>query len=640
MPTRPKTRVHVSPRHGQTSATRHGKCAAKALMHYQMYSFIHTPYARVKSRLVPWLARAEAWPKQHLSDRTFLVCTALLVGIISGLAAVVLKNMIHYFGTYVLDTFAADRSNFLLLFLPLIGVGVTYFYVRYIVKDNISHGVSRVLYAISKTGGYLKKSKMYSSAVASTITIGFGGSVGPEAPVVLTGAAIGSNIGRRLQVDYKTMVLLIACGSTGAVAGIFGAPIAGFIFAIEVLMIDLTMGSLLPLLMASLAGTVVSALLMGRSATFHFDVTPDYMLRNLPFYIILGLSAGLASHYFLYMTEHIEKLFSRLKRGPIKLVIGGTLLCGLVFLFPPLYGEGFNFVSSIIQGNTDHLLNNTFWYDYRHLSFVFLIYVLVIMLLKVVAMALTNGSGGVGGVFAPSMFVGAFLGLFLARLFNVIMPSLSLPEANFVLTGMAAVMAGVMHAPLTAIFLVAEISGGYKMFVPLIVVSVTAYYINQFFNPHSIYTKKLAEKGNLMTHNKDMVVLSLLNKQSLVERNFVTVRPQDTLRQLIAAISLSSRNIFPVTDEENRYLGVVFLDEVKPLIFKADLYDKITVKDVMFRPQCTVDMSESMESVAQKFLSIPDYNIAVVDGEQYEGFLSRANVFSSYRQKVKEMSSD
>ena len=640
MPTRPKTRVHVSPRHGQTSATRHGKCAAKALMHYQMYSFIHTPYARVKSRLVPWLARAEAWPKQHLSDRTFLVCTALLVGVISGLAAVVLKNMIHYFGTYVLDTFAADRSNFLLLFLPLIGVGVTYFYVRYIVKDNISHGVSRVLYAISKTGGYLKKSKMYSSAVASTITIGFGGSVGPEAPVVLTGAAIGSNIGRRLQVDYKTMVLLIACGSTGAVAGIFGAPIAGFIFAIEVLMIDLTMGSLLPLLMASLAGTVVSALLMGRSATFHFDVTPDYMLRNLPFYIILGLLAGLASHYFLYMTEHIEKLFSRLKRGPIKLVIGGTLLCGLVFLFPPLYGEGFNFVSSIIQGNTDHLLNNTFWYDYRHLSFVFLIYVLVIMLLKVVAMALTNGSGGVGGVFAPSMFVGAFLGLFLARLFNVIMPSLSLPEANFVLTGMAAVMAGVMHAPLTAIFLVAEISGGYKMFVPLIVVSVTAYYINQFFNPHSIYTKKLAEKGNLMTHNKDMVVLSLLNKQSLVERNFVTVRPQDTLRQLIAAISLSSRNIFPVTDEENRYLGVVFLDEVKPLIFKADLYDKITVKDVMFRPQCTVDMSESMESVAQKFLSIPDYNIAVVDGEQYEGFLSRANVFSSYRQKVKEMSSD
>lgn len=597
-------------------------------------------YTRVKARLVPWLEKAEAWPKSHLSERTFLVWAGLLIGMVSGVAAVLLKNMIYYFGTYVLDVFAADSRNFLLLVLPLIGVALTYGYVHYILKDDISHGVSRVLYAISKTGGYLKKSKMYSSVVASTITIGFGGSVGPEAPVVLTGAAIGSNIGRRLKVDYKTMVLLIACGSSGAVAGIFGAPIAGFIFAVEVLMIDLTMGSLLPLLMASLSGTVVSAFLMGRSAMFHFDVTTDYVLHNLPFYIILGVLAGLVSHYFLFMTERIERWFGHFKKGYVRLLVGGSLLCVLIFLFPPLYGEGFNFIADIIQGDTDRLLNNTFLYDYRHITLVFLAYVLFIMFVKVVAMALTNGSGGVGGVFAPSMFVGAFLGLFVARLLNVCFPALALSEANFALTGMAAVMAGVMHAPLTAIFLVAEISGGYKMFVPLIVVSVSAYFINLYFNPHSIYTKKLAEKGDLMTHNKDAVVLSLLDKQTLVERNFATVHPQDTLRELITAIGLSSRNIYPVTDGESRYLGVVFLDEVKPLIFRPELYDKIRVSDVMFRPLCTVDMSESMETIAQKFLSIPDYNIVVLDGEKYEGFLSRANVFSTYRQKVKEMSSD
>ncbi len=594
-------------------------------------------YTRVKAGLLPWLEKAEAWPKSHLSERTFLIWAGLLIGMVSGLAAVLLKNMIYYFGIYVLDVFAADSRNFLLLVLPLMGVALTYGYVRYILKDDISHGVSRVLYAISKTGGYLKKSKMYSSVVASTITIGFGGSVGPEAPVVLTGAAIGSNIGRRLKVDYKTMVLLIACGSSGAVAGIFGAPIAGFIFAVEVLMIDLTMG---PLLMASLSGTVVSAFLLGRSAMFHFDVTTDYVLRNLPFYIVLGLAAGFVSHYFLFMTDRIERWFGRFKSGYARLLVGGGLLCVLIFLFPPLYGEGFNFIADIIQGDTDRLLNNTFLYGYRHITLVFLAYVLFIMLVKVVAMALTNGSGGVGGVFAPSMFVGAFLGLFVARLLNVCFPALALSEANFALTGMAAVMSGVMHAPLTAIFLVAEISGGYKMFVPLIIVSVSAYYINQYFNPHSIYTKKLAEKGDLMTHNKDSVVLSLLDKQTLVERNFVTVRPQDTLRRLITAIGLSSRNIYPVTDDGGRYLGVVFLDEVKPLIFRSELYDKITVSDVMFRPLCTVDMSESMEAIAQKFLSIPDYNIVVLDGERYEGFLSRANVFSSYRQKVKEMSSD
>lgn len=581
-----------------------------------------------------------AWLKRYLSERHFLILVALLVGLVSGLSAVLLKNMIFYFSSYVIHFFAADSQNFLLLGLPLIGVTLSFLYVRYMAKDDISHGVSRVLYAISKTKGRLKKSKTYSSLIASTITIGFGGSVGPEAPVVLTGAAIGSNIGRIVGFDYKNMIILIACGSTGAIAGIFGAPIAGFVFAIEVLMIDLTMGSILPLLVASLSGAVVSALLTGRSALFHFDITADFVMSNLPFYFALGLLAGLVSHYFLYATGTIEKLFGKISHQRYKTLIGGSLLCALIFFFPPLYGEGFNFLSGIFQGDTSHLLNNTFFYDYRGIPLIFLGYILLIMFIKVIAMALTNASGGVGGVFAPSMFVGAFLGLFVARTLNVFFPALQVPEANFALAGMAGVMAGVMHAPLTAIFLVAEITGGYKLFIPLILVSVSAYAVNLYFNPHSIYTKKLAEKGDLFTHNKDLVVLSMLNIQRLVETNFASIKPDETLRELIVAIGLSPRTIFPVVDIDGCYKGVVFLDEVKPLIFKPELYDKIKVSDLMFQTKFTADIKDNMEEVAQKFLKIPDYNIPVLDGEKYIGFLSRANVFSSYRAKVKELSND
>ncbi|MEG1910469.1 MAG: chloride channel protein, partial [Bacteroidales bacterium] len=448
-----------------------------------------------------------------------------------------------------------------------------------------------------------------------------------------------SNIGQLYKVDYKTMVLLVACGSAGAIAGIFGAPIAGLVFALEVLMIDLTMSSLIPLLIASSTGAVVSAFLMGRDAMFHFDLDADFLIENLPYYIILGVAAGFVSHYFLRMSEFMETLFAKIKKVWIKTLIGGSILSILIFLFPPLYGEGFHFLSDIFQGNSESLFNNSFFYDFRGQAWMFLFFLLLIVFLKVIAMSLTNGSGGIGGVFAPSMFIGGVLGLFVAHFFNVVF-GWDLPEANFALAGMAGLMAGVMHAPLTAIFLVAEITGGYQFFIPLMMVSASSYLINNYFNPHSIYTKKLALKGELFTHNKDAVVLSMMQMHNLIESNFISIQPTQTLGDLVQAISNSRRNIFPVVDTENHYLGVVFLDDVRTLIFKPELYAKIFVKDLMFTPKPSVDIHDNMDQIAKKFQQITDYNIVVLDGDKYVGFLSRANVFSNYQKRIKEISND
>lgn len=586
-----------------------------------------------------WLQKFEQWRVKHLSDKNFIVALSILVGFLSGTAAVLLKNMIYYFSEFIINLRAADSENYLFLFLPVAGVTISFLLVKYVFKDQISHGVSRVLYAFSKARGRLKRSKMYSSLVTCTVTIGFGGSVGPEAPVVLTGAAIGSNVGRSFNLGFRDLVLLIACGSAGAVAGIFGAPLAGLVFALEILMIDLTTASVIPILIASVTGAVTSALFMGRSATFHFDVASDFQMANLPYYILLGLTAGFASCYFLYMNERIGRFFSKIKKDRRRILIGGISLSLLIFIFPPLYGEGFNFMSDIFNNDTSKLMNNTFLYRFQDHSFVFLGFVLILILLKVVASGLTNGAGGVGGVFAPSMFVGAFVGLFLAQTINVIFHT-HLPIPNFALAGMAGVMAGVMHAPLTAIFLVAEITGGYNFFIPLMMVSSVSYLVSLYFNPHSIYTKSLAEKGELLTHNKDAVVLSLMRVDGLIEKNFITVQPDDSLRSLVKAISRSSRNIFPVTDTHGKYLGVVFLDDIKTLIFRTELYDQIYVRELMFRPNVQISQHEPMEEIAKKFQNCKDYNIPVVDGEKYVGFVSRANVFSNYRNKVKEFSND
>lgn len=583
--------------------------------------------------------RFPTWLSYGLSDRNLMIVLSVVVGLLSGLAAVLLKNMIFYFSEFIINLRSADQENYFYLFLPLVGVTLSYLFVRYVVKDDISHGVSRVLQSFSRARGRIKRSKMYSSLVACTVTIGFGGSVGPEAPVVLTGAAIGSNVGRLFNRGFRSLVLLIACGSAGAIAGIFGAPLAGLVFALEVLMIDLTMESLIPILIASTTGAVTSVIFLGREAVFHFDVTADFMLQNLPFYLILGIMGGFVSCYFLFVTERMGQWFGRIRKPHWRILIGGISLSLLIFLFPPLYGEGFTFLSDIFNGDTTRIFNNTVFYSWQNQYFVFFGFLILLIMFKVVATCLTNGAGGVGGVFAPSMFIGAFLGFLVAQSFNVVF-SLHLPVANFALAGMAALMAGVMHAPLTAIFLVTEVTGGYNFFIPLMLVSAVAYLVSRHFNPHSIYTKSLALRGELLTHNKDSIVLSLMSVERLIERNFVTISPDDTLGMLVRDISRSSRNIFPVVGDGGEFLGIVFLDDIKTLIFKPEIYGQITVKELMYKPKNIIYREENMSQVARKFQNCSDYNIPVLDGKTYVGFVSRANVFSNYRNKVEEFSND
>jgi len=512
-------------------------------------------------------------------------------------------------------------------------------FVRYFVKDNISHGVSRILYCISKNNSHLKVHNNYSSLVGATLTVGFGGSVGLEAPIVLTGASIGSNLARVMRMDYRTITLMIGCGAAGAIAGIFKAPIAAVIFALEVLMLDLTMGSLIPLLIAAVTGATVSSFLMGKAALFNFQVTDPFSLNNIPFYIILGIVTGLVSLYFTRANMFIESQMGKIINPLRKLLIGGIAVSVLIFIFPPLYGEGYEVLTKILNGNGDAILGNSFFYTFRENQFLFIGILLMILFFKVIAMAFTTSGGGVGGIFAPSLFMGGVTGFFTARLINE-SGFVKLPESNFALAGMAGVMAAVMHAPLTAIFLIAEITGGYEFFIPLIITSTIAYLTINLYEPHSIYTKRLAARGELITHDKDKAALSRLSINKLIEHNFLSIGPDATLGELVKLIARSERNIFPVIDADNNFLGVVFINEIRNIMFDHTLYDSTFVRNLMFMPEPVVSMNETMEDVAMKFSESAHYNLPVLQDGKYVGFVSRANVFSAYRKLVKEASQE
>ncbi len=579
------------------------------------------------------------WRKRHLSLQNFLLILAVMTGILAAVAAVVLKNLVHVVERFIRSWVTDDNTNFAYLILPLIGIVLTVFYVKKIAKDDLGHGVSKVLRSISVGKGLLSRGKTYSSMIASSLTVGFGGSVGLEAPVVMTGSAIGSNLGQLMRLDYRSLVLLIGCGATGAVAGIFKAPIAGVAFTLEVLMLDLTMASLLPLLVSAVTAALLAAFLLGESVIFSFDIAQGYMPGNFPYYMILGLLAGAVSVYFTKMNLFIERQLRKWKRIWPKAVVGGLIVSALIFFFPPLFGEGFLSLTEIIKGNGDMLANNSLVYNYVDHAWIFLLFLILILVFKVIAMVFTTGSGGIGGIFAPSLFMGGVAGFFLARLLNTAF-GMELSEANFALAGMAGMMGGVMHAPLTAIFLVAEITGGYKLFVPLMITATLAYLFNKYFQPHSIYTQALAEKGELLTHHKDKAALSQLDIHSLIETNFVTLPENGTLRDVVNAITHSTRNLFPVVDSEGYYLGRVLLDEVRNIMFKPELYDQMRITDIMHRPEIEIQINDSMESVAKKFRLSEHYNIVVLDNGKYVGFLSRANVFSAYRKVLRDMSEE
>jgi len=585
------------------------------------------------------LGKILIWRIKNIKDRQFVLFLSFLVGVLSGLAAVILKNLVYYTHYFMTNGFDFKEENFMYLAYPMLGILLTVLFVKLFVKDNIGHGVSRILYAISKNNGILKTHNTYSSMIGSSLTVGFGGSVGLEAPIVLTGSAIGSNLARLFRLNYKTIILMIGCGSAGAIAGIFKAPIAGVIFAIEVLMIDLTMATLIPLLISAVTGATMAYFFMGKGVVFTFDVTAPFALNEIPLFIFLGVFSGLVSYYFTKITMYVESRFSKINRASIKILIGGSILGLLIFIFPSLLGEGYEALMDILQGNGETIINQSIFKNLIENRWLFLFILLLIMFFKVVAMSVTTGSGGVGGIFAPSLFMCGVTGFFIARLINST-TTLSVSESNFSLVGMAGIMAGVMHAPLTAIFLIAEITGGYELFPPLIITATISYLTIMYFEPHSIYTKRLAQRGELMTHHKDKAVLSMMKVKKLIEKNFNTIHPDATLGDLVHVVSNSSRNIFPVVDKEGNFYGIIFMDHIRNIMFHPEMYDTTYVRDLMFMPEKIVDPDESMEDVAQKFQTTGKFNLVVIKDGKYLGFVSRARVFSSYRKLLKDFSDD
>ena len=590
--------------------------------------------------------RLLAWRGKNIKDKHFVLILSFVVGILTALAASLLKFLIEYIKHFLTENFDSTGVNWLYLVYPVIGILLTGLFIRNVVRDDISHGVTKILYAISRRQSRIKRHNTWSSLFASAITIGFGGSVGAEAPIVLTGSAIGSNLGSAFKMEHRTLMLLVGCGAAGAVAGIFKAPIAGLVFTLEVLMIDLTMGSLLPLLVSSVTAATVAYILHGTEAMFEFHMDEPFLMERIPAVLLLGILCGLVSLYFTRTMNRIEGVFRRYSNPYIKLMIGGAMLSILIFLFPSLYGEGYDVIHMLLNGTSavdwDKVMDNSIFYGYGNLL---LVYLSLVILFKVFATSATNGGGGCGGTFAPSLFLGCITGFVFAHFCNgyALAPVISdgLPEKNFALLGMAGLMSGVMHAPLTGIFLIAELTGGYDLFLPLMMVSVSAYLTIMIFEPHSIYSMRLAQKGELLTHNKDKSVLTLMDIESVVETDFQKVQPNHDLGEMVKVISKAKRNMFPVVDIRGVLLGIVILDDIRHIMFRQELYHRFTVGSFMVIPPACINMEDSMEEVMRKFDETKAWNLPVIDADgKYKGFLSKSRILNTYRQMLVDFSEE
>lgn len=579
------------------------------------------------------------WREKHIKEKTFVVALALLVGIVGGFAALLLKGLIFLISQALTSHFQVNGGQLLYIVYPALGVLITLLYVKYVVRDNISHGVTRVLYAISQNKSRLKRHNAYTSLCASSVTIGFGGSVGAEGPIVFTGAAIGSQVGQWFRMSPKVLMILVGCGAAAGIAGIFKAPIAGMLFTLEVLMIDLTAMSVMPLLVASISGAVVAYVFTGYNAEFYFVQTEPFLTSRIPYTILLGVFCGLVSLYFTRVMNMMENMFQHIHNVWVRYIIGAVILSGLVFLFPPLYGEGYNSIVSLLSGNTEGVFDGSIFYGMKSSTLVIIFFILALTVTKAFATSATNGAGGVGGTFAPSLFVGCMAGFVFAYSINSLF-GLDLSVKNFALMGMAGVMAGVMHAPLMGIFLTAELTGGYTLFLPLLIVSALSYLTIKFFEPFSIYAMRLAQRGELLTHHKDKAVLTLLKIDSVIETDFLPVTPDMDLREMVKVISQSSRNLFPVLDPGDKLIGVVTLDEIRNIMFRTDLYRRIKVETFMSTPPAIIDINNSMEQVMKVFDRTGAWNLPVVDNGVYKGFVSKSKIFNSYRRVLRHYSED
>ena len=572
-----------------------------------------------------------------------MIILALLVGFFAAVAAFVLHWIINQIVTLLTSSFNQSRANWLYLVYPVVGIYLTSLFVRYIVKDNISHGITRILYAISSNRSRLKSHNCWSSVIASAITIGFGGSVGAEAPIVLTGSAIGSNLGQLFHLDRKMLMTLVGCGAAGAIAGIFKAPIAGLVFTLEVLMIDMTMSALLPILVSCVTATVFTYIFSGDSSLFTFHLDSEWSVQRIPACIGLGMACGLVSLYFIRMMGVCEDVFAKFKDKPyIKLAIGGSTLSLLIFLFPALYGEGYSSINLLLNGqNADdwnRILNNSMFSGQGSLL---LVYIALVLFTKVVATSATNGGGGCGGTFAPSLFIGCFTGFLFSRLWNINSLGVYVPEKNFALLGMAGVMSGVMHAPLTGIFLIAELTGGYSMFMPLMIVSVVAYMTILVFEPHSIYGSRLAKQGKLITHHTDHAVLTLMNLDSVIERDYLGVEPDMELNEIVHKISRSHSTVLPVLDAGGKLLGEIDIMKIRNVVFRIELYHHFKASQLMTDPKALLTDGMPMRQVMRTFDRTGANWLPVLDAEnRLKGYISRQRIYTMYRKMVADMSED
>lgn len=574
-----------------------------------------------------------AWRVRHVSDRNFIIILSVLIGLTSGITAILLRMAISEIHHLLTGGFTAESTNYLYIAYPVIGILITLAMLKFLYRDYFDHGITNVLEAIAKKESVVRIRSTLYFIFGSLITVGSGGSVGMEASLVMGGSSAGSNIARYLHLPYQSRMLLLGCGVAGAVAAFFKAPIAGMIFGLEVLMLDLTMGSLVPLLMASLSGILISNIVLGNNLVFNFTLDTPFHAVHIPHYLALGVFAALVSVYFTRITNFMEDLFGEFKRTFARGLIGALVLGLLIFLFPPLYGEGYEAIRALESGNANELLNNSLFFEMREQQGIILAFLGAIIIFKAFAVAITLGSGGIGGYFAPSLFVGGVSGFFFARLINSIGFLGEVSESNFLLVGMGGVMSGIFHAPLTGVFLIAELTQGYTFIIPLMLVSTISYTVTIFFEPHSLFTKKLAQKGDLITHHKDKAILTMMKMEKLIDRDHNPIDPNRTLGHILRhEIAESTRNIFPVLDKDNNLLGIILLDDIRKFLLKTEKHNELKAKDLMQEPPDYLYTHEDMDVVIKKFDDSGAWNLPVLNEDgKYEGFISKSRIFSVYR---------
>ncbi|EMR02911.1 chloride channel protein [Cesiribacter andamanensis] len=580
------------------------------------------------------LARFLVWRIRHINNKNFVLLLSGLIGMLSGLAAVTLKSAVHFIQQQLTGFFHFGFPNLLYITYPLIGILLTVLLARYVLKEKLGHGVTDILYTISKKSSLIRRTKMYSRMFTSALTVGFGGSVGLEGPIVVTGSAIGSNVGQLMHLNYKKRTSLIGCGAAGAIAAIFNSPIAGVIFAVEVILSDVTIASFIPLLIASVSGQLVALVLLGEEVLFSFRLEDPFQAADTPYFLLLGAVCGLAAFYFNRIMWAVEGWVGRIQEALPRALMGGIGLGLIIFIFPPIYGEGYDSIIAMLSGQDEVLLSRSFFFGELDSVYVVLLFMLGVLLIKPVASALTIGAGGSGGVFAPSLFMGAVTGFVFARFINFVQVAGQVSVANFALVGMCGLMSGILHAPLTAIFLIAEITGGYTLFVPLMLVSAISYSVSSYFQRYSFYTKNLVERGDFIPYDKDKQVLRLISLEKIVETDFLEISPRASVQDLVGLVQLSKRNLFPVVDEKGVLKGIITLDDIREIMFDSDKRQTVIIETIMRQPPAYVQLDDEMESVMNKFEKTGAWNLPVLYGGRYAGFVSKSRIFNAYRTRL------